>query len=253
MAEHRWGFHVVREALRAGSAIDRVWLEQGWEASARLRELAALARRRGFRVDVASQEELDQLAGSTRHQGVVVAVPTPRYSGLDDILRRADEQGEPLLALALDGVQDPHNLGAILRTADATAAHGVIIPQHGAAGVTDVVARTSAGASAYVPVVRVTNLARELVTLKQGGVWLYGLDAAGATDYDRADYDRSLVLVVGGEGRGLRRLVRETCDLLIRLPTRGHVESMNVSVATSVVLYHAWRAREAPMHDHPAN
>lgn len=243
MLEYRWGIHVVREALRAGSGVEQLWIERGRNSSPRLAELLQLARARGVPAATATRAELDRLAGSAHHQGVVAHMELPPYSAISDVMELARIRGEDLLALVLDGVQDPQNLGAILRTADAAGVHGVIIPERGSVGLTQAVARASAGASAYVPVVRMTNLARELEALKQRGAWVYGLETAADLAYDAADYLRPLAIVVGSEGRGLRRLVREACDALICIPMRGQVESLNVSVATSLVIYHAWRAR----------
>jgi 23S rRNA (guanosine2251-2'-O)-methyltransferase len=184
------------------------------------------------------------MAGRERHQGVVAEAKPFSAVSLRDLLER--RRAEPPLLLLLDGVQDPQNLGAILRTADAAGVHGVIVPERRAAPVTPAVARASAGGVDYVDIAQVTNLARAIDDLKQAGIWVYGLDAGGAQRFDRADYDRPVAIVAGAEGTGLSRLVRERCDLLLNIPIAGHVESLNVSVATSLALYAARLSRMDP-------
>jgi 23S rRNA (guanosine2251-2'-O)-methyltransferase len=175
------------------------------------------------------------------HQGVVAEMSEFRYADVDEILARAIQRDEYPLVLALDRIQDVHNLGALIRTAEAVGAHGVIIPQRRAAGVTPAVYKSSAGAVAHLLVARVTNLVRTLKQLQEAGLWIVGLDVGADRDYDEVDWAMPLCLVVGSEGEGLGRLVRETCDFLVRLPMRGRVESLNAAVAGSIVLYTAWR------------
>jgi 23S rRNA (guanosine2251-2'-O)-methyltransferase len=190
------------------------------------------------------------MSDGANHQGVVAEVAEYRYQSLDDLLRRGRAAAGYPLILALDALEDPQNFGTLLRTADAVGATGTLIPLHRAAGVTPAVLKSSAGAAEYLPIARVTNLTRALEELKRQGYWVVGLDAQGRGYYDRFPVDSPLVLVVGAEGKGLGRLVRETCDLLVRLPMVGHVGSLNAAVAGSIVLYDVFRRRgfggEAP-------
>ncbi|HEX2514167.1 MAG TPA: 23S rRNA (guanosine(2251)-2'-O)-methyltransferase RlmB [Chloroflexota bacterium] len=242
----RWGAHAVEEALRAGS-VRRLLLQDDAAGRQRLRALAQLARETGTPLTFAPATLLSERAGTDRHQGAVAETVPFRYTPLSDLLRAAGVNEPPLL-LVLDGVQDPQNLGAILRSADGAGAHGVLLPERRAAGITAAVARASAGAADHVPVARVVNLPRALDELKGAGVWVYGLDAvdaAGSVPFDQADYARPLALVAGAEGKGLSRLVRERCDLLLRIPLQGRVASLNVSVAASLALFAARTARTA--------
>jgi 23S rRNA (guanosine2251-2'-O)-methyltransferase len=178
------------------------------------------------------------------HQGCVASVAAREYASVEDILAVAERRGEPPLLLILDAIQDINNLGSLLRTAEASGAHGVIIPEHRAAGLTPAVGKSSAGAIEHLLVAQVTNLTRTVDALKKGGIWVVGLAGEAAQDYDSVDLDRPLALVVGNEGKGIGRLLREHCDFLVRLPMRGKVNSLNAAVAGSIVLYHAWRQRE---------
>ena len=233
------GVHPVREALRADGVRE---VRVGPRADARVTEIVRLAEVKGVpvrRVDVA---ELDRLAEGERHQGVLATLgDAPRRWTLEQLVESAPK---PLIVI-LDGVEDPHNVGAILRTADAVGATGVVRQERHAAALGPAAARASAGALAHVRIVDVVNIARALERLKELGVWVVGLDAEGAQPYDEVDFRPSTALVVGAEGEGLRRLVREHCDFVAGLPMRGHVSSLNVSVATGVVLYEALRQRSA--------
>jgi 23S rRNA (guanosine2251-2'-O)-methyltransferase len=225
--------------------VQRLLLQDDAASRQRLRVLADAAHREGTPITYAPPGVLTARAGSDRHQGAVAETKPFVYTALPDLLTAArGEPAEPLLLLALDGVEDPQNLGAILRSADGAGVHGVLLPEHRAAGITAAVARASAGAVDHVPVARVVNLPRALDQLKAAGIWVYGLDAAGAEPYDRADYDRPVVVVAGAEGKGLSRLVRERCDLLLRIPLHGRVASLNVSVAASLALFAARGARQ---------
>jgi 23S rRNA (guanosine2251-2'-O)-methyltransferase len=186
---------------------------------------------------------LDREVPGLQHQGIVAFASAKQYAMLDDILRIPAEKGEPPLFLVLDGVEDPRNLGAILRTADAAGVHGVIIPERRAAGLTETVAKTAAGALEHVPVVKVTNIANTLDALKKAGVWVAGAEAGGSQVYWEADLTQPIALVLGGEDRGVRRLVQERCDYLISLPLRGQISSLNVSVAAGILIYEALRQR----------
>lgn len=223
------GIHPVAEALRATHALDRILIAQG-AGGARLQEIIDLARRAGVPVRFEPRSALDRLAGTAAHQGVVALGAATKYADLDSAA------GSKLLVV-LDGVEDPHNLGAIIRTAHAAGAGGVIIPERRAAGITDVVAKAAAGALEHLPVIRVTNINRTLEDLKEQGYWIYGLDERGTELYTKVDYGSPTAFVLGGEGKGLHEQVRKHCDLLVRIPMAGAISSLNVSVAAGVVLF----------------
>ncbi len=233
------GVHPVREALKAGGVRE---IRIGPRQDARVGEIVRLAEVSGVpvrRVDVA---ELDRLADGERHQGVVAALgDAPRRWTLEEAVQ---QDPQPLIVV-LDGVEDPHNVGAIIRTADAAGVTAIVRQERHAAALGPAAARASAGALAHARIVDVVNVARALEALKALGVWVVGLDADGAQPYDRIDFRPPTAIVVGAEGEGLRRLVREHCDFIAALPMRGHVSSLNVSVATGVVLYEALRQRQA--------
>jgi 23S rRNA (guanosine2251-2'-O)-methyltransferase len=243
VAEYIWGRHPVLEALRSRRRVLRVMVAQGPQDPS-MTQVIDQARRVGVAVETVSRRRLDELTKNGTHQGIA-AVVTPRtYAELDDLLERAKEREEPPLLLALDAIQDVTNLGSLIRTAEAVGAHGVILLEHRAAGLTPAVDKTSAGAVEFMPVARVTNMTRTLDELKKKhGVWVIGLDGEAETTYDKANLTGPIVLVVGNEGKGISRLVREHCDVLIRLPMRGQIESLNAAVAGSVALYEIWRQR----------
>jgi 23S rRNA (guanosine2251-2'-O)-methyltransferase len=232
------GIHPVAEALRAKHSLDRILVAQG-AGGPRLQEIIDLARRSGVSVRFEPRVALDKLAGSSAHQGVVAVGAASKYADLADA---ASAQ----LVVVLDGVEDPHNLGAIIRTAHAAGAGAVIIPERRAAGVTDVVAKAAAGAVEYLPIVRVTNINRALEDLKQKQYWIYGLDERGTETYDQIDYAAPTAIVLGGEGKGLHEQVRKHCDALVRIPMAGKISSLNVSVAAGVVLFEWKRRRTSP-------
>jgi 23S rRNA (guanosine2251-2'-O)-methyltransferase len=237
------GIHAVREALEAGSAFDRIVIAKGRQDS-RIEDIVQLARERGIAVRFEDRAQLDRLANSRDHQGVVAIAAARAASTLQDILDRANHsKGQQGLVVLLDGVEDPHNLGAIIRTALAAGAHGVVIPERRAAGLTDTVARASAGALAHLPIAKVTNLARSMEELKEAGYWLVGLDEESEKPYTEVDYTSPTGIVMGGEGKGLHDLTRKRCDFVVSLPTTGPVKSLNVSVAAGVVLFEALRQR----------
>jgi 23S rRNA (guanosine2251-2'-O)-methyltransferase len=238
-----YGRHPVLEALRGKSGVERLFIARGSAPKGALAEILDLARAQQVPIDWVERRRLDEFG--PHHQGVAAEVVAFEYAALDDCLALAEQRGEAPLLLALDAVQDVHNLGSLIRTAEAVGAHGVILPKHRAAGVTPAVRKASAGAVEHLPVAQVTNLAQALRGLKQRGLWVYGLDMAGERTFDQVDWAVPVVLVVGSEGRGLSRLVRETCDLLVQLPMRGKVDSLNAAVAGSIVLYTAWRTRQA--------
>jgi 23S rRNA (guanosine2251-2'-O)-methyltransferase len=241
------GIHAVREALEAGRAFDRIVIARGRQDT-RVEEIVQLARRQNISVRFEERSQLDRLADSKDHQGVVALAAARAPATLEDILAAAnagpDHGGKGLIVL-LDGVEDPHNLGATIRTALAAGAHGVVIPERRAAGLTDTVARASAGALSHLPVAKVTNLVRTMEELKEAGYWLIGLDESAEQSYTQADYTSPVGIVLGGEGQGLHELTRKRCDFVVSLPTSGPVKSLNVSVAAGVVLFEVLRQRKA--------
>src|SRR5215469_1303372 len=240
------GIHAVREALEAGSAFDRIVIAKGRQDT-RIEEIVQLARAKNIPVRFEERGQLDRLANSRDHQGVVALAAANRPATVEDILGHANKsKGQMGLIVLLDGVEDPHNLGAIIRTALAAGVHGIVIPERRAVGITDTVARASAGALAHLPVAKVTNLARTMEELKEAGYWLVGLDEHAEKSYSELDYTSPTGIVMGGEGSGLHELTRKRCDFVVSLPTSGPVKSLNVSVATGVVLFEALRQRSRP-------
>jgi 23S rRNA (guanosine2251-2'-O)-methyltransferase len=240
--DHLTGIHAVREALEAGRALDRIVIAKGRQDT-RTEEIVQLARKLNVPLRFEDRGQLDRLVGSKDHQGVVALAAARAAASLEDIVAAAgSEKG---LIVLLDGVEDPHNLGAIVRTSLAAGAHGVVIPERRAAGLTDTVSRASAGALAHLPVAKITNLARSMEELKEAGYWLVGLDEKAEKNYTEVDYTGAVGIVLGGEGDGLHELTRKRCDFLVALPTVGPVKSLNVSVAAGVVLFEARRQRRA--------
>ncbi|MEZ5097141.1 MAG: 23S rRNA (guanosine(2251)-2'-O)-methyltransferase RlmB [Nocardioides sp.] len=243
-AEWVAGRHAVVEALEAGIPVTTLYVAEGAERDGRLREAFQIAADRGLPILETSRRELDTMTGGAVHQGLAARIPAYEYAHPDDLLERAAQLGEPPLIVALDSVTDPRNLGAIVRSAAGFGAHGVVIPERRAAGMTAAAWKTAAGAAARVPVARTVNLARQLRAYQEDGCMVVGLAAEGSValpDLDLAD--GPLVVVVGSEGRGLGRLVAETCDLLVSIPMSGQLESLNAGVAASVALYAIARAR----------
>jgi 23S rRNA (guanosine2251-2'-O)-methyltransferase len=240
-----YGSHAVHAALtRAPERLLELWVAQPRD-DARTRDLKELAEKVGIHVHTVGADALGKLVGDVVHQGVAASIrplkPWDEHDLQDSLSKVADS---PLL-LVLDGVTDPHNLGACLRTADAAGAHAVVIPKDRSATVDGVVRKVAAGAAEFIPVASVTNLARTLDSLKEGGIWVVGTDGEAPQSLYSADLKRSLALVLGAEGSGMRRLTRERCDFLVRIPMGGHMESLNVSVAAGVVLFEARRQRGA--------
>jgi 23S rRNA (guanosine2251-2'-O)-methyltransferase len=236
-----FGINAVTEALKArGRAFEWVGLAKE-RHDLRLQKLIQECRRNSVAVRFLPRPELDRMAGNNSHQGVVAVTSSKQYTDLDDIL--AAKRGQYSLVLVLDGIEDPHNLGAILRTADACGADGVVVPERRAAGITGTVAKSSAGASEHLPIAKVTNISRTLAELKEKGPWIVGLDERGTQRYDEVDYKMDCAVVLGAEGKGLHDLVRKNCDFLVSIPMLGKVPSLNVSVAAGVVLYEVVRQR----------
>ena len=236
-----YGINSVSEALKARGR-SFAWVGVAKERhDLRLQRLVEDCRKQGIAVRFIGRAELDRMAGNNAHQGVVAVTSAKQYNDLDDVL--ASKRGQFSLLVVLDGVEDPHNLGAILRTADAVGANGVVIPERRAAGVTGTVAKASAGASEHLPIAKVTNIARTLEDLKERNVWTIGLDERGTQAYDAIDYKMDCAVVLGAEGKGLHDLVARKCDFLVSIPMLGKVPSLNVSVAAGVVLYEVIRQR----------
>lgn len=235
------GRNAVMEALRGGRSLNRLLVAEG-SAAGSMREIIALAREKGIAIQFCRRSRLDDMAQGIRHQGVLAQVPPVQYAELEDILQRARDRREPPFIVLLDELEDPHNLGAILRTADAAGVHGVLIPRHRSCPLSAVVARTSAGAVEHVPVARIGNMAQTIRGLKQEGLWVAAADMDGADYYD-ADLTGALLLVIGSEGRGVGRLIREQCDFVVRIPMVGKINSLNASVAGSILMYEAMKQR----------
>lgn len=238
-----YGINSVSEALKArGRSFEYVSIAKE-RHDLRLQRLIEECRKLGLPVRFVSRAELDRIAGNVAHQGVVAVTSAKQYSDLDDVI--AAKRGVYSLVLVLDGIEDPHNLGAIIRTADAAGVDGLIIPERRAAGVSGTVTKVSAGATAHVPIAKVTNIARTLQDLKEQNIWTVGLDERAPQTYDSLDFNMNCALVLGAEGKGVHELVRKKCDFLVSIPMLGKVSSLNVSVAAGVVLYEIMRQRRA--------
>ena len=236
------GRNAVTEALRAGTALDKLYIARG-ETDHTLGRIAAQARKSGEVVVERDRRKLDAMSETHSHQGVIALAAAAGYAPVEDILQAAAGRGEPPLVVICDEITDPHNLGAIIRTAECAGAHGVIIPKRRSAGLTAVVAKTSAGAVSYLPVARVPNIPALLKNLKKRGLWVFGAAAEGAVPLYEADLRVPAAVVIGSEGDGMGRLVRESCDLLVSIPMRGRISSLNASAAAAVLLYEALRQR----------
>ena len=236
------GRNAVIEALRVGTAIDKIYLAKG-ETDKTLGHIASKARDAGIVVVEADRRKLDGMSRTHAHQGVIALAAVREYATVESILAAATEKGEPPLLVVCDEISDPHNLGAILRTAECAGAHGVIIPKRRSAGLTAIVGKTSAGAVSYMPVARVSNLPATLEELKKKGVWVYGTAAEGTTSLYDADLKGPAAIVIGSEGSGMGRLVREKCDFLVSIPMKGRISSLNASAAAAILLYEAVRQR----------
>jgi 23S rRNA (guanosine2251-2'-O)-methyltransferase len=241
-----YGVNPLLEALRAGERIPAEIVVAEGARDERLRELIELARTRNVTVKRVPRASIDRAIGNTHHQGVMARVAAARYADVDDLVssiaKRVGSESEPLVVV-LDGVEDPRNLGAILRTAECAGVDGVFVPERRAAGLTDAVAKAAAGAVEHVPVARATNLSRLIEELKERNVWVIGTVANASMSYTEWDWTRPSAVVLGGEGAGLHRLVSEHCDVLVSIPVRGKIQSLNVSVAAGIVLYEALRQR----------
>ena len=241
MSEQIEGRNAVLEAFRSGKCVDKLFILDGCQDGP-VRTIAREARKTDTIINYVSKERLDQLSETRAHQGVIAQVAAYEYSTVDEILARAEENGEAPFLILLDNVEDPHNLGAIIRTANLAGAHGVIIPKRRAVGLTSTVAKTSAGAINYTPVAKVTNIVRTIEELKEKGIWFVCADMGGEIMYD-LDLTGPMGLVIGNEGEGVSRLVREACDFTASIPMKGDIDSLNASVAAGVLAYEIVRQR----------
>ena len=236
------GRNAVIEALRAGRTIDKIFIAKG-DVDKTLGHIASKARSAGIVVTEADRRKLDAMSQTHAHQGVIALCAVKEYSTIEDMLAVAAERGEAPFLVLCDEISDPHNLGAIIRTVECAGAHGVVIPKRRSAGLTSVVAKTSAGAVSYVPVARVPNIPALLEQLQKEGVWVFGTAAEGACDLYSADLKGPAAIVIGSEGDGMTRLVREKCDFLVSIPMKGSISSLNASAAAAILLYEAVRQR----------
>ena len=243
MSEQIEGRNAVLEAFRSGKCVDKLFILDGCQDGP-VRTIAREARKKDTIINYVSKERLDQLSETRAHQGVIAQVAAYEYSTVEDILAKAEEKGEPPFLILLDNVEDPHNLGAIIRTANLAGAHGVIIPKRRAVGLTSTVAKTSAGAINYTPVAKVTNLVRTMEELKEKGIWFVCADMGGESMY-RMHLTGPIGLVIGNEGEGVSRLVKEACDFTASIPMKGDIDSLNASVAAGVLAYEIVRQRLA--------
>lgn len=239
--EYIIGKNPVIEALKSGRDINKILIAEGSQRGG-MQQIIQLAKEAKVLVQFVPKKKIDQIT-EQNHQGVLAYIAAYHYAEIDDLFAAAEKKNEPPFFLLLDEIEDPHNLGSMMRTADAVGAHGIIIPKRRAVGLTATVAKASTGAIEYIPVVRVTNMAQTLDELKQRGLWIAGTDALGKQDYRQFDGTLPLGLVIGNEGKGMGRLIKEKCDFLIRLPMAGKVTSLNASVAAALLMYEVYRKR----------
>lgn len=237
------GVNSIMEALKSGRNIYKIYIQEGREGK-KIEELVKLANSRGVYIQYVEKNRLDKMYSVSNHQGVVASVADYEYSELGEVLEAAAMKGEAPFILILDGVEDPQNFGAIIRTAECAGVHGIVIPKHNAAEVTEAVARASAGAIEYMKIVQETNLVNTIKSLKKQGLWVVGADMDGDSNYFATSIPSPTALVVGGEGRGIRRLVKENCDLVLRVPMYGNIESLNAAVAAALLIYEVLRQRQ---------
>lgn len=236
-----FGRHAVVEALQTPDRVNRVFIQEG-TSGRDAAKVIDLAREKGIQVQTVPKTKIEDLVGNAVHQGLVASIAAYEYADLEDVFKKAEEKGEDPFIVILDGVEDPHNLGSILRTADATGVHGIIIPKRRSASLTATVAKASTGAIEHVPVVRVTNLTQTIEQLKARGVWVFGTDMNG-TDYRKWNTKGPLAIVMGNEGKGVSRIVKESVDEMVTIPMVGHVQSLNASVASALMMYEVFRNR----------
>ena len=235
------GRNAVKELLMGGRDVDKLYITSG-DKEGSINQLLGIAAERGIPITECDRTRLDTMAKGGRHQGVIAIAAERNYASIDEILAYAEEKGEPAFVVVCDGIEDPHNLGAIIRSAECAGAHGIIIPKRRAVGLTATVAKSSAGALEHMKVAKVTNLATAIDDLKERGLWIYAADMDGSTYY-KTDMKGATALVLGSEGFGISRLVKEKCDFVVSIPLYGHVNSMNVSCAAAVLLAEVARQR----------
>jgi 23S rRNA (guanosine2251-2'-O)-methyltransferase len=240
--EYIAGKHSVLEALRSGRTIHKIWIAENAQKQL-AQPILTEAKKTGVIVQYVDKRKLDQLVSDVPHQGVVAQVAAYDYAEVEDLIALAKQRNEPPFLLILDEIEDPHNFGSILRTADCTGVHGVIIPKRRSAGITATVSKTSAGAVEYMPVARVTNLAQTIDLLKEQGIWVAGTDVSAHNEVYRSDLTLPLAVVIGNEHKGMGRLIKEKCDFLVKLPMFGQINSLNASVAAGVLMYEVVRQR----------
>lgn len=236
------GRNAVTEALRAGRSIDKIYIARG-EVDKTLGHIASKARDMGIVVTECDRRKLDAMSVTHAHQGVIALCAVREYVEIEDILAIAEQRGEPPFVIVCDEISDPHNLGAIIRTAECVGAHGIIIPKRRSAGLTSIVGKTSAGAAEHMAVARVPNLSAAIKELKERGLWVFGSAAGGSNELWKTDLRGSVCLVIGSEGDGMGRLVSESCDFLVSIPMRGRLNSLNASAAAAVLMYEVLRQR----------
>ncbi|MBC2057718.1 23S rRNA (guanosine(2251)-2'-O)-methyltransferase RlmB [Listeria booriae] len=235
------GRNPVSEVLKSERDIHKILIAEGSQKGS-MQQIIGAAKERKIQVQIVPKSKIDKIVSGS-HQGVAAQVAAYQYAELDDLFAKAEEREEMPFFIILDELEDPHNLGSIMRTADAVGAHGIIIPKRRSVGLTQTVAKASTGAIEHIPVARVTNISRTMEDLQKRGLWIFGTDASGSSDYRTMDANMPLALVIGSEGFGMSRLVREKCDFLVHLPMRGAVTSLNASVAASVLMYEIYRKR----------
>ncbi len=237
------GRNPVIEALKSGRPLNKILLARNIGQHSSIAEILHLSRSRGIPIEYVTKEVIDRLSTTKANQGIIAYAAVKEYVALEDLLAISRGKKEPALYCILDGIEDPQNLGAIIRTAEACGVHGIIIRSRRAAGLTAAVAKASAGAVEYVPVARVSNISQAIETLKKSNVWITGIDPSGKTAYTRMDFRQSTAIVIGGEGSGLSDLVKKRCDHLASIPMRGKITSLNASIAAALVMYEAFRQR----------
>ena len=238
------GRNPVIEALKSGRQIEKILISKGNKEGS-IKKIIGIAKDSKIPLQYVDKNKLNQISASDAHQGVIAYVAAYKYCEIEEILSSAQDTGEDIFLIILDEITDPHNLGSIMRTANAAGAHGIIIPKRRSVGLTGAVAKTSAGAIEYVPVAKVTNLSRTIDYLKEEGVWIIGADMDGQNVHYRSDLSGNVALIIGSEGKGISRLIKEKCDFLVKLPMKGQVNSLNASVAASILMYEVLRQRES--------
>ena len=245
MSDIIYGKNPVLEALKSGRTLNKVLIAKSSEKSEVLSEIIKLTKNKGIPFEWVDKNILDRKSSGNKHQGILAIASPKGYVEVEDLLEIAKNKGEPAFIVILDGIEDPHNLGAIIRTAEGAGAHGVVIPKRRAAPVTETVARTSAGAIEYIPVARTTNIRREVENLKEAGVWVIGVDEGAEKSYTEADFKLPTAIVIGSEGKGIAKHIKGNCELLVKIPMKGKISSLNASVAAGIIMYEVVRQRSA--------